>query len=124
MRERRPFKRVSVTEAQRLLDQEGVLVFDIRDRHVHDRAHIPGARHLSIISLTQYFAGTPKDGPILIYCYHGYASQEYAQIFSDFGFLAVHSLDGGYDGWVQAELPVTKIERSARKVTLSHDLQI
>ena len=37
-----------------------------------------------------------KDVPILIYCYHGNASQTYAQAFVDFRFSEVYSIDGGY----------------------------
>ena len=44
-------------------------------------------------------SATPKDAPVLIYCYHGNASQEFAQIFSDFRFREVYSLDGGYEAW-------------------------
>jgi len=33
-----------------------------------------------------------EEHAILIYCYHGFASREYAQIFSDFGFPSL-SLD-------------------------------
>jgi thiosulfate/3-mercaptopyruvate sulfurtransferase len=43
--------------------------------------------------------GTAKDRPVLIYCYHGHASREYAQVFTDFGFSDVYSLDGGYEAW-------------------------
>lgn len=61
--------------------------------------HINGARHLSVRNLSEVTSRTAKDTPILICCYHGHASREYAQIFSDFGFTEVYSLDGGYEAW-------------------------
>ncbi|MBO0752428.1 MAG: hypothetical protein J2P53_09965, partial [Bradyrhizobiaceae bacterium] len=42
---------------------------------------------------------TRKTAPILIYCYRGNASQEYAKILCDFGFEDVLSLDGGFEAW-------------------------
>ncbi len=46
---------------------------------------------------------TPKDRPVLIYCYHGNASQVRAQTFADFRFKKVYSLDGGYESWRKAQ---------------------
>ena len=37
-----------------------------------------------------------KEAPLLIYCYHGNASKTYAQMFADFHFTRVFSIDGGY----------------------------
>jgi len=38
----------------------------------------------------------PKDCPVVIYCYHGNASKTYAQMFVDFRYTRVFSVDGGY----------------------------
>jgi len=37
--------------------------------------------------------------PVLLVCYHGNASQTYGQMFADFGFAEVYSLDGGFAAW-------------------------
>ena len=37
-----------------------------------------------------------KDAPVLVYCYHGNSSQEYAQMLADFRFNQVYSVDGGF----------------------------
>ncbi|WP_029005729.1 ankyrin repeat domain-containing protein [Azorhizobium doebereinerae] len=76
-----------------------MLIFDTRDPDAYARARMAGAVRLSQINLSEVITGTPKHRPVLIYCYHGNASQEYAQTFSDFGFCDVSSLDGGYEGW-------------------------
>ncbi|MFC5322045.1 ankyrin repeat domain-containing protein [Bradyrhizobium oligotrophicum] len=78
-----------------------MLRFDVRDQDSFDAAHIAGAQHLTQRNLSEMIAGSTKRTPILIYCYHGNASQEYAQTFSDFGFTEVYSLDGGYEAWRQ-----------------------
>ncbi|WP_257166171.1 ankyrin repeat domain-containing protein [Bradyrhizobium sp. SRS-191] len=78
-----------------------MLRFDVRDQASFKAAHMAGAQHLTQRNLSELITGTARRTPILIYCYHGNASQEYAQTFSDFGFMEVYSLDGGYEAWRQ-----------------------
>jgi thiosulfate/3-mercaptopyruvate sulfurtransferase len=81
------------------MNRNDVLTLDVRDDPSFRRAHIEGAQRVSVTDLSPLINATSKSRPILIYCHHGYASREYAQIFSDFGFTEVHSLDGGYQAW-------------------------
>lgn len=99
MRVRFPFRRIGVAEAQDLLERGDLAVFDTRDIGAYAAGCLAGAMRLSTATLSAAVAETPKDRPVLIYCYHGNASQDYAQIFSDFGFLEVYSLDGGFEAW-------------------------
>jgi rhodanese-related sulfurtransferase len=99
MRPRNPFHRIDVDAAAELLRRDDVLRFDVRDAGAFAQAHITGAQHLTQRNLQELITGTTKRTPILIYCYHGHASQDYAQTFSDFGFTEVYSLDGGYEAW-------------------------
>ena len=99
MRPRIPFQRIDVTAAAELVRRDDVLTLDVRDAASYARAHIAGARHLSQANLSVVITAAAKTRPILIYCYRGHASQEYAQTFSDFGFAEVYSLDGGYEDW-------------------------
>jgi len=99
MRSRIPFQRIDVDAAAELLQRDDVLRFDVRDAGSFARTHITGAQHLTQRNLSELITGTSRRAPILIYCYHGNASQEYAQTFSDFGFSEVYSLDGGYEAW-------------------------
>lgn len=101
MSARIPFRRIDVGQAAELLRRDDVLRFDVRDQASFNAAHMAGAQHLTQRNLSELIAGTARRTPILIYCYHGNASQEYAQTFSDFGFAEVYSLDGGYEAWRQ-----------------------
>jgi rhodanese-related sulfurtransferase len=101
MRQRTPFQRIGVPEAKSLIDRKGVLLLDVRDAEAFRRSHIAMAQNVSITNLDTILHATARSMPILIYCYHGYASQEYAQIFSDFGFSQVYSLEGGYEAWTK-----------------------
>lgn len=113
MRERTPFQRIGVPEARSLIERTGVLVLDVRDTETFRHSHVAGAQNVSIANLDAILQATARSVPVLIYCYHGYASQEYAQIFSDFGFAQVYSLDGGYEAWNKRKRAASRPEPSA-----------
>jgi thiosulfate/3-mercaptopyruvate sulfurtransferase len=83
MRARTPFQRIDSQRAEALLSRDSLLVLDVRDAGSFDKSHIDGARPLSSANLSAVLGETARTRPILIYCYHGNASREYAQTFSD-----------------------------------------
>lgn len=99
MNDRNSYKRIGVGEAQAIIARGGALVFDVRDEGSYRRGHIDEARHLTTDGLGGVISTAPKATPIVICCYHGNASQEYARILTDFGFSDVYSLDGGFEAW-------------------------
>jgi thiosulfate/3-mercaptopyruvate sulfurtransferase len=99
MRPRVPHLCIDVDAAAKLIGRDDTLAFDVRDAASFANGGIHGARHLTQTNLTAFITGTAKRTPILIYCYRGHASREYAQTFSDFGFTEVYSMDGGYEAW-------------------------
>jgi thiosulfate/3-mercaptopyruvate sulfurtransferase len=99
MKARTPFQRIDVESAEILLSHSDPLVLDARDAGSFATSRIFGAQPISSANLGTVIGATAKARPILIYCYHGNASREYAQTFSDFGFSEVYSLDGGYEAW-------------------------
>ena len=103
MKTERSFRRIDAATAAQLLDRGDVLVLDSRDPDNYERARIPGARRLSADNLDALLVGTARSTPVLLYCYHGNASQTYGQMFADFGFAEVYSLDGGFAAWQRAQ---------------------
>lgn len=99
----RSFKRIDVTAAVQLLARGNVLVLDSRDQASYDLAHIPGAQRLDGGNLDTILINTPRTTPVLLYCYHGNASQTHGRMFADFGFAEVYSLDGGYTEWQRSQ---------------------
>jgi rhodanese-related sulfurtransferase len=100
MRPRVPFARIDVDQARALIARDNLLILDVRAVDAFNAARIPMARNFSVSDINDLMV-FPRDTPILIYCYRGFASQEYGQYLSDFGFTAVYSLDGGYEAWSQ-----------------------
>lgn len=99
MRQRTPFRRIPIEGIGGILVNHDVTVLDVRDAASFRESHIEGAQHASPDNVSALLGSLRKSAPVVIYCYHGNASQEYARIFSDFGFTEVYSLDGGYQAW-------------------------
>ena len=93
-------KRIPVAEAEELLStHDNVLLLDCRDAVAFCRGHHPHAIHLNDYNLRSLLKNTPKNIQLIIYCYHGNSSQDFAKLFADFGFQHCYSVDGGYDAW-------------------------
>ena len=69
----------------------------------YQKAHVDGAAHLSEDRLLAWMKRLPKEATVVIYCYHGNASKIFAQMFIDFRYLNVFSVDGGYEALVVAQ---------------------
>ena len=93
------WQRARPEQVAALMDRDGLLILDIRDERSFAVGHLSGARYLSNANMQETLLSTDKNRPILIYCYHGNASQACASMFADFGFREVYDLIGGYEGW-------------------------
>ena len=103
MSEEPSFERITVDFALELINSAEPLILDTRDIGSYESGHIEGAEFVNDSNISNFLFATPKDRPVLIYCYHGNASQVRAQTFTDFRFKKVYSLDGGYESWVKAQ---------------------
>src|SRR5487761_2366116 len=105
-------QRICADEVYGLLQKENLLLLDTRDRASFETGHIQSALHAPHVELERLLMHIPKRTPILIYCHHGRASLEHAQMYVDFGFNEVYSLNGGYDGWrlVQKERGKSRLQ--------------
>ncbi|QXP83156.1 ankyrin repeat domain-containing protein [Methylococcus sp. ANG] len=93
------FRRISTREAREVIATKEPLLLDVRDAAAYRGGHIPGALLFSDLNPLELRRSLPRDKPLLVYCYHGIASQDVAQMFADFGFGEVYSLDGGFEAW-------------------------
>jgi len=89
---------IPATQAAALIRAESKpTVFDVREVTHYRQGHVAEAAHLSESRLMAWFGRLPKDQPVVIYCYKGNASKTFAQMFADFRFTQVYSVDGGYE---------------------------
>ncbi len=111
MRQRIPFRSIGIAEAEGLLRRNDVVVLDVRDAKAFAAAHIDGAQNVSTANLLSVIGEAATSRPLVVYCYHGHASREYAQILSDIGCPEVYSLDGGYEAWRNRPAPDEPLRR-------------
>jgi rhodanese-related sulfurtransferase len=101
MKGQRMFRRLTLAELGAWQGQRpDALLLDARDADSHARNGWPGSVYLSRHNQDDLLLHTSRRRPVLIYCYHGNASQTWAQMFADFGFTDVCDLVGGHAAWV------------------------
>ncbi|MBC7858341.1 MAG: ankyrin repeat domain-containing protein [Burkholderiaceae bacterium] len=95
----RSFQRLSAAEAEALLSRPELRVLDARDVQSHAAGHIAGATYFGSAELDLAVFDKNKRQPVLLYCYHGNASQSHARTLADFGYAEVYDLIGGFEAW-------------------------
>ncbi|EIK0774806.1 MULTISPECIES: thiosulfate sulfurtransferase GlpE [Vibrio] len=102
------FKHIDVQGAQVLLEQGDAKLVDIRDLQSFAVAHAESAYHLTNDTIVAFMDEVEFEQPILVMCYHGISSQGAAQYLVNQGFEQVYSVDGGFEAWHRAELPIVR----------------
>lgn len=98
---------VSPAEAQRLIEEEGARLIDVREGYEWDEMRIPGA---DLVPLSKY-EGDPRlvsEAPLTIFqCATGSRSQTAGEIYAEAhpGARALN-LDGGIASWAARGLPI------------------
>ncbi|MGD0961481.1 MAG: rhodanese-like domain-containing protein [Methylomonas sp.] len=95
------FKTIQVKDAKQLITDAQPLILDCRNLKDYQAGHIDNAMHVHEQLRDSLLRKGEKQKPLLIYCYHGHASEHLAEMFGDFGFKEVYSLTGGYAEWQQ-----------------------
>jgi rhodanese-related sulfurtransferase len=103
MKGQRTFRRITLAELGAWQAQRpNALVLDARDAASHAQNGWSGSVLLGRHNQDELLLRTTRRQPILIYCHHGNASQDLAQMFADFGFTDVCDLIGGHTAWLSA----------------------
>lgn len=104
------FQHISVVDAQHKLQNKDLnaVIVDIRDPQSFSRSHVDGAFHLTNDTIVELMNTVDFEQPVLVMCYHGRSSQGAAQYLLNQGYDEVYSVDGGFEGWHKAGLPVEK----------------
>lgn len=95
------FKSISVSDSKQLISEQQPLILDCRELKDYQAGHLDNAMHIHEKLRDSLLKNGDKQRPMLIYCYHGHASEHLAEMFGDFGFKQVYSLIGGYTDWKQ-----------------------
>jgi len=110
-------KTIKPQEAVRLMNDENTVVLDVRlekefkEGHIMDSLHIPlGAVATRIKELTDY-----KSQNVILYCQTGMRSKQAGTILKKHGFTSMYNIDGGINGWLNANLPISKETKRKKK---------
>lgn len=93
-----------------LSENKEVVVLDVRTPEEYAAGHISGARNIDFrgASFADNLGGLDKSKTYMVHCASGRRSTESLAVFQKLGFKAIVHMDGGFNGWVAAELPVEK----------------
>ena len=95
---------------KRTAAKEQFLLFDVREESEFAQGHIPGAKSLGkgIIERDIEAVVPDQDREIVLYCGGGFRSALAADNLQKMGYTNVISMDGGFRGWKEANLPIEK----------------
>lgn len=97
------FQTITIPEMQSLLQENEVTLLDCRDLKDYRAGHIENALHVHEGLKESLITKGDKNKRLLIYCYYGHASEHLAEMFADFGFKHVFSLQGGFAEWKEKQ---------------------
>lgn len=83
------------------LEQQALLILDVRSEGEYDRGHVPGAIHIPHSKLTQRLDELDgwQEKPVVIYCETGGRARNAASLLQAQGFKQVFHLDGDMREW-------------------------
>lgn len=97
---------VAAADVKRRLDQKdrSFRVLDVREDHEWQKGHVPGATHLGRGILERDIEKlVPDTGTeLVLYCGGGFRSALAADSLQRMGYTNVHSMIGGWSGWLEA----------------------
>lgn len=102
-------KRLSPSDAVRLINDRHALVLDVRTPADYKKGHILNALNVPQARLQERLSELGKDHarPIVVYCALGGVSAQATHQLKKAGYTEVYPIAGGLNGWLSASLPVT-----------------
>jgi rhodanese-related sulfurtransferase len=99
---------VDAVEAHAVVSEAGTVVLDIRTPDEFADGRVEGAINIDFYAadFADRIAALDRDATYVVYCRSDSRSGQAMDLFRDLGFAAVHEIDGGILGWIQAGLPV------------------
>lgn len=97
------FQTVTVSQVPELLSDKQSLLLDCRLLRDYKAGHIENAMHAHDDLVESLIRKADKATPLVIYCYHGHNSEHLAELFGNFGFQQVYSVEGGYEKWTESK---------------------
>ncbi len=108
-------RQVNTLGATQLMNAEDALLIDIRETAELSKGSVPLAEHIPMSTIDAQIepiikraSAGKKSRPVILMCASGWRSAQVGKRFRRAGLDQVYSLDGGFDAWKQAGLPVSQ----------------
>jgi rhodanese-related sulfurtransferase len=108
---RRSGAEVDTLVAVQLINYKDALVLDVREGSEYSSGHVPNSKHIPADKLEERLHELEKfkSKPIILIHRSGVnASGKAGPLLRSHGFEHVHDLEGGFDAWQKANLPIVK----------------
>ena len=92
-------------EVYRRMQEEDLVLIDVRESYEWEAGHVPGSRHVEIERAASSAPSIPDDRQVAFLCLGGVRSAMVAHGFRAIGIDA-WSVVGGFAAWVDAGLPI------------------
>lgn len=95
------WQQISQEQAKQMMDEQEVIVLDVREQTEYDGGHIPDAVLLPVGKIDEESAAAAipeKDSTVLVYCRSGNRSKTAAGKLAELGYTAVYEM-GGINTW-------------------------
>lgn len=102
------YKTMTAQDAADKVQQNDLLVVDVRGLSEWEEGHIPQAHHFMLGYLPDRMKELPTDKPILVQCRSGARSAIGASLLQANGITNVMNLVGGYQSWAATGLPIER----------------
>lgn len=100
---------LNTSQAVRLMNDNDVVVLDVRESKEYSTGHIKDALHIPVTALGKRVTELEKykSREILAYCRSGNRSNQACRTLNKLGFDKVSNLSGGIMSWSSANLPLS-----------------
>ena len=95
------YRQITQEEAKEMMDNQEVIILDVREQDEYDGGHIPGAVLLPVGTIDDTTAAQvipEKDATVLVYCRSGNRSKTASAALADLGYTNIYEF-GGINTW-------------------------
>ena len=91
------YRQISQEEAKEMMDNQEVIILDVREQDEYDGGHIPGAVLLPVGTINEETAAgviPEKDATVLVYCRSGNRSKTASSTLAELGYSNIYEFGG------------------------------
>lgn len=92
-------KEISASEAAKIMNNDDVILIDVRENDELAICRINGALHIPMGQIPEHVDALPRDKQLIIFCHHGMRSLNVVQYLEARGIENAINMIGGIHAW-------------------------